>query len=524
MRSVLSRKLRLLILIFAVVALAAVGGGWYYYTQYLPAQRPSAAETIQTARVRRGSLIIAVGGSGTLMPAAEVNLGFSSGGVVSEVLVEVGDWVEKGDVLVTIDPTPLEWAVVQAEADLVAAQENLETAENPYSQLDLNQAYLAVDQAAADLTEARENVAAAMESTACLYRSVIDLEYEYSWYHDNYHQTAQRYEAGEIDREELDAASDNLQWAEERLNEAFAWPPGPEDVAVCENDYVWYKGRYAEMGERYWAGEISYEQLIALSDRLQAAKQRFNQAQAAASAVNRAEDQVAQAQYSLQRSQETLAETQASPDPIEIEAVRIKVVSAQDALEDARAALEGASMLTPFSGVVTALQAQVGETVGTAPIITVADLAHPLIEIYLDETDASSVAPGYGVEVVFDALPDEVFSGHVVRVEPKLLSVQGAPAVVVYASLEEDLDRSWLLPLGANAMVEVIAARADNVLLVPAEALRELSPGQYAVMVMVEGEPQMRQVEVGVMDYAYAEIISGLEQGEEVSTGMVPTQ
>jgi len=40
----------------------------------------------------------------------------------------------------------------------------------------------------------------------------------------------------------------------------------------------------------------------------------------------------------------------------------------------------------------------------------------------------------------------------------------------------------------------------------------------------VDGEPQMREVEVGVMDYAYAEIISGLEQGEEVSTGMVPTQ
>jgi hypothetical protein len=70
----------------------------------------------------------------------------------------------------------------------------------------------------------------------------------------------------------------------------------------------------------------------------------------------------------------------------------------------------------------------------------------------------------------------------------------------------------------------VYPARAENALLVPAEALRELSPGQYAVMVMVYGEPQMRQVEVGVMDYAYAEIISRLEQGDEVSTGMVPTQ
>jgi hypothetical protein len=42
-------------------------------------------------------------------------------------------------------------------------------------------------------------------------------------------------------------------------------------------------------------------------------------------------------------------------------------------------------------------------------------------------------------------------------------------------------------------------------------------------MLMVDDQPQMRQVEVGVMDYAYAEIISGLEQGDVVSTGLVPT-
>ena len=45
-----------------------------------------------------------------------------------------------------------------------------------------------------------------------------------------------------------------------------------------------------------------------------------------------------------------------------------------------------------------------------------------------------------------------------------------------------------------------------------------------AVMVMVGGEPQMRQVEVGLMDYAYAEIVSGLEQGDQVSTGILGTE
>jgi multidrug efflux pump subunit AcrA (membrane-fusion protein) len=166
----------------------------------------------------------------------------------------------------------------------------------------------------------------------------------------------------------------------------------------------------------------------------------------------------------------------------------------------------------------------VGETVAAGSIITLADMAQPQLEMWVDEVDLGSVAPGYEVEAIFDALPDDVYTGHVVRVEPELQSMQNAPTVLVYASLDEELEVSSVLPIGANASVEIIAARAENALLVPAEALRELSPGRYAVFVMVDGELQMRQVEVGVIDYAYAEIIGGLNEGDVVSTGMVPTE
>lgn len=521
--SVDRRRLLLLLLFFAVVGLSAVGGGWYYVTQYLPTQRSSAEEGIQTTRVRRGDLLIAVTGSGTLLAADEVELSFGGSGVVSEVLVEVGDWVESGDVLAHIDPAPLERALLQAEADLMVAQDDLESVENPYSQLDLNQAYLAVDQAATALTEAKENLAEATEPSTCLFSSVIDLEYEYSWYEENYYQEADQYEAGDSSREELDGASDNLEWAEERLNEALACPPGPEDVDVCEDDYAWYQDRYAEMGDRYRAGEISQEQLFVFWDRLEAAKERLQEARQAASEVQNAQDQVAECEYNLQRARESLTEMQAGADAADLLAAQTKLLSAEAALDNAQAALEGATIIAPFSGVVTSVQAQVGETAGTDSVITLADMMYPLIEIYLDETDVSSVAEGYEVEVIFDALPDDVFAGHVVLVEPALTSVQNAPTVMVYARLDEEWGAASPLPLGANAMADVIAARAEDVLLVSTEALYELSPGEYAVMLLVDDEPQMRQVEVGVMDYAYAEIISGLEQGDVVSTGLVPT-
>jgi hypothetical protein len=53
-------------LFLVVVALRAVGGGWYYYSRYLPAQRFSTEDAIQTTRVRRGSVILA--GRGAILP------------------------------------------------------------------------------------------------------------------------------------------------------------------------------------------------------------------------------------------------------------------------------------------------------------------------------------------------------------------------------------------------------------------------------------------------------------------------
>jgi multidrug efflux pump subunit AcrA (membrane-fusion protein) len=116
----------------------------------------------------------------------------------------------------------------------------------------------------------------------------------------------------------------------------------------------------------------------------------------------------------------------------------------------------------------------------------------------------------------------------VVQVNPLLTTIDGVPALSAVATLSPATASpvgsvNRLLP-GMNAAVEIIAGSAEDALLIPVEALRELGPAQYAVFVMVEGEPQMRVVEVGLMDFSYAEIISGLAQGDVVTTGIVETE
>ncbi len=80
------------------------------------------------------------------------------------------------------------------------------------------------------------------------------------------------------------------------------------------------------------------------------------------------------------------------------------------------------------------------------------------------------------------------------------------------------------LPVGSNASVEVIGGRAENAVLVPVEAVREIGPDEYAVFVVEDGEPKLRIVTVGLMDYTSAEILSGLKAGDVVTTGVVATE
>ena len=75
--------------------------------------------------MRRGNLVISASGSGTLVPADDVSLGFTSSGVLAEVLVEVGDQVEEGDVLARQDDLDARQALVAAELQVAQAKDTL---------------------------------------------------------------------------------------------------------------------------------------------------------------------------------------------------------------------------------------------------------------------------------------------------------------------------------------------------------------------------------------------------------------
>ena len=119
--------------------------------------------------------------------------------------------------------------------------------------------------------------------------------------------------------------------------------------------------------------------------------------------------------------------------------------------------------------------AEIGEMVGAAPVITMADLGASQVRFWVEETDLISVAPGSPVEIVFEALPDLVFSGEVLRMDPALVTVDGTPAVQAWASIDVTEHPVKLLS-GLTAEVEITAGEAQGTLLVPVQALRGWPP------------------------------------------------
>jgi len=449
-----------------ILLIIIVAGGFYYYkTKILTANAAvQDAPALQTAVARLGDLEILASGSGEVIPVSQIGLGFDESGTLIEMNVREGDKVQAGDILARLQtentPEDIAAAISDAELEVISAQQALDEL----------------------YASAGSSKATAMNNVATYEQAVRDAQYQL----ENYTvpttlQNLDTVEAVNLMKQRLDVASK-------------AFEP--------------YK--YLSSGD-----DTRKKFLEALNDAqadYDAAVKRLNY------------------EYALQVAQANLENAQDEYEKYKIGPAADELQLAQAELENAKAKLALAQsdqavieLVAPSNGIVMAVDAGVGEAPGTTAIITLANLDQHLLEVYLDETDLDKVALGNEAEVVFDALPDRTFIGHIVSISPGLETVENTPAIKTQVLLDQD-SADVYLPVGLNASVDIIAGRAENAVLVPVEALRKLDEGEYAIFVMEDGELVMRMVQVGLMDTTTAQIISGLQAGETVSTGIVQTR
>jgi HlyD family secretion protein len=488
MKKRFSGKFRWLLVGTVALGVAIAGGATFYYTSSTQASTPTETP-VQTVTAFRGNIVLYANGTGTLAPAKEASFGFGTSGQITELNAEIGDYVEAGQVIGRIDDAEVKAAYEQAKR-------NLDDLTTP-----------------ASFAEAEQAVA---EADVAIYNAKQDLEYLIS--SDVYYWELQVAAAEEaLQSAQADGGSSPTAEQKEKIDDATAaLSRAQTNLEAAQlryiNEYVpdtfTYTITDTEDVDNDHNTEETYREVVAPS-----------------------EAEIAAARATYQLAIETKNEAQAYLDMLNGEALPENVpgssltslVEAQTALQAAGENLNATQLISPISGTVTDVSASVGDYVTESSIITVADLNQPYtINAYFDAEDWSKVQIGYETEIVFDILPDDIFSGTVTLVYPELDTSSNSSLVHAIVRLNETIDAN--LPSGTSTAVDVIGGKAENAVLIPVEALHEIDGGKYTVFVMENSAPKLRSVEVGLQDITYAEIKSGLAAGEIVTTGIVETQ
>jgi membrane fusion protein, multidrug efflux system len=205
------------------------------------------------------------------------------------------------------------------------------------------------------------------------------------------------------------------------------------------------------------------------------------------------------------------------------DAVRIKLAAAEAQLAQAEAGaglaeqtLANATIVAPIAGVVSRRPATLGMQLGAQSLVaTIADVSVLKFEAAVDATTAARLRKGNPAEIRVDALPGQVFTGHLTLLAPAL------DATTRRASIEIEIDPSPV-PLLPNtfAHADVATGKLDNALAVARAAVVEAAGGALVYRVR-NGRAEAVRPKLGDTDGALVAVHAGLEEGDEVAVTAV---
>jgi HlyD family secretion protein len=270
----------------------------------------------------------------------------------------------------------------------------------------------------------------------------------------------------------------------------------------------------------------------------------------------------------------TINEVDFETTQLEYANAKADVVRAQVAVENARITLDDTDVRAPITGTIIEKLVETGQVIsspmkdfgGGTSLLKMADLSTVQVRALVDETDVGKIEPGKPVTVRVTAYPNQPFPGEVYKIEPQAKADQ---SVTTFAVLIRLTNPKGLLRPGMNADVEIRVAERTGVLAVPTGALRTQREvptaaaavgvdeaavraalgeggaraagagragnngtyeygGRYWAFVQRDGAPVAVNVETGLTDMEYNEVVSGLQEGDSVillpSTGLLEAQ
>ncbi len=441
----------------------------------------------------RPELRSTVTSSGEVRPIQFMNLTSEVQGKIEEITKKEGDTVQKGEVLVRLDPNQLESstdaqlaAFQSSQDDVRASQSQVTAAQNNLAQAQqsLNQAQVAVDSSRQGVITSQTEVDRAQVEVNAAQREMKRNE--------------QLLESGVIARKEFDEARDRVENARASLDTA---------KARLESQRIAVKDSQARLAS----------QQVAVRD--------------ARRAVDTAGINV--------NSSQSRADQQAA------------------VLRGSRNQRDKSVVVAPINGVIAEIPSKVGTFavagLSTTALLTIADMSSINVEVKVDETEIDKVAVGQKAKIKVDAFGENEIEGEVLQKTPLAvgksqttgglstnINVQEAKefrVVIRLVNLNDEMQAA--LRPGMSATAVITTKTAENVIAVPLQAVVEKKPeddrssnstpnGQQpsekpkpikGVYVLEGNKAKFVPVETGITGESDIQITSGLSAGQEVITG-----
>ena len=177
-----------------------------------------------------------------------------------------------------------------------------------------------------------------------------------------------------------------------------------------------------------------------------------------------------------------------------------RVVQAKETLRQAQTNLEYARIVSPIDGVVISRKVEVGQTVAasyqTPTLFSIArDLTRMEVAANIDEADIGRIQEGQKATCRFDAWPDDTFEA---VVSQKRLNPETVSNVVTYVVILKVENREKKLMPGMTANISVVTGQRDDIVKIPAAALR-FTPPADAVPVSEKAEAEGGERQGGII-------------------------
>ncbi len=181
--------------------------------------------------------------------------------------------------------------------------------------------------------------------------------------------------------------------------------------------------------------------------------------------------------------------------------------------------LERTSIRAPFAGVVAEVDVEVGEWVTPSPAMMQAPVAVDLIDtasLYIsapmDEVDSASIHSGLRALITVDSHDGVTFTGTVARVAPYVLDIEQQNRTVEIEVGFSEAEATKSLRPGTSADVEIVLVTNADVIRLPTRAVYE---GKSA-LVIEDNILVRRELEIGLRNWDWIEVLSGLKPGDRV--------